>query len=181
MSEPRLTKLFGFLLLFITVYAWGRIEKGRCGLGKVKSDVNVPRIIPVLQNASIEKIYAGDAHNFAITSEKRVYSWGINKYGQCGSYQGSSVTQDSESFFPAPVLLEHIRGVDEILLSGNCAAGFSFFLISELKFLLFQHIRDLTVKQVARLLATPAIHPVLSGKYLSFHFESKLYLIPETI
>ena len=76
---------------------------------------------------------------------------------------------EKESHFLNPIKLKHIRGVDEIFIAGNCAAGFTFFLISDLKYILWQHIRDLNTKEISRLMElTPFIHTVLTGLFVVF-------------
>jgi len=32
----------------------------------------------------IESISCGSNHSFAVTTDNEIYSWGFNKYGQCG-------------------------------------------------------------------------------------------------
>merc|ERR1711974_143063 len=119
------------------------------GQGKIKENISTPRAIPGLQK--VQKIFAADAHNFVITDEKRVYTWGLNKYGQC-AFLSEGMAKEGEAYQISPRLLQHLRGVDEIIVAGNCAAGFSLFLINELKYLLWQHIRDLNLTQVQRIL-----------------------------
>lgn len=134
------------------VYSWGRMDKGRTGQPKPRRDIPLPLPMNSLKGEEpIRKIYTRDGHSFAIDSGKRVWAWGPNKYGQLG-FIGE--TERSLNWNETPRRLEQLRGVDEIYLAGSSTAGFSFFLISGLTYILNQHIRDLNEFQVDRVLSS---------------------------
>lgn len=72
------------------VYSWGENKDHQCGQPASKieaTDVIVkPRLIEALTRDSIKciAIKAGGKHSFAVSEEGLLFSWGFNKYGQCG-------------------------------------------------------------------------------------------------
>jgi alpha-tubulin suppressor-like RCC1 family protein len=68
------------------VYTWGRNGSGQLGDGTT-TDRNRPSLISFnsLQDwEKIQSVSAGASHNFAMTTNGRVYTWGANWYGQLG-------------------------------------------------------------------------------------------------
>jgi regulator of chromosome condensation len=70
-----------------TVYALGRSEYGRLGLGDVNKEFKLPQRIPVLSN--MLSVAAGTCVSFAVGSEGEAHSWGMGT-----NYQLSSGSDD---------------------------------------------------------------------------------------
>ena len=83
------------------VYSWGLMTGGRLGHGRqyenngnshsgikmrrtVPKYMCVPNQVSALQGKDIVRISAGSDHVLALSSNGDVFSWGSNKYGQCG-------------------------------------------------------------------------------------------------
>ena len=83
------------------LYSWGLITGGRLGHGKQyelsaesnldnrmrrrsRKYLQLPTRITALQDSDIVRISAGTNHVLALSSNGDVFSWGSNKYGQCG-------------------------------------------------------------------------------------------------
>jgi alpha-tubulin suppressor-like RCC1 family protein len=60
------------------VYAWGRNEDGKLGLGDTQNRTE-PTLIPGLPK--ISKIFCGGHHSMALSREKKLYGWGWNYHG----------------------------------------------------------------------------------------------------
>ena len=154
------------------VYVWGRSDNGRLGLGRIKENFRLPRLLPFPVDHSgkapkISRIITGDGTNFALTETGRVYSWGINKYGQCGYFPPTGRNSNSDACQTTPRLLEHIRGVNNISI-GGCSAGFTIYIVSGLRQILHQHIRDFNISEVRRIVNMAV--PVLLSRKPPFQF-----------
>lgn len=70
------------------VYTWGRNQFGQLGNGNTGTDSNVP--VEVLngnilfQTKKIIQVAAGSSHSIALDDQGKVYTWGLNMYGQLG-------------------------------------------------------------------------------------------------
>ena len=75
----------GFNALFVTnedkVFGFGSNERGVCGLGH-NENVEDPQIIDQLCYKGIQQFYNGFDLVLGITSDKDLYGWGFNEYGQ---------------------------------------------------------------------------------------------------
>ena len=75
----------GFNALFVTnedkVLGFGSNQFGVCGLGHNKN-VKDPQIIPELCDINIQQFHSGFDFVLGITSDKELYGWGSNKWGQ---------------------------------------------------------------------------------------------------
>ena len=76
------------------LFTWGSNKEGQLGLRDFKTrlqptmieachDPDVPRLKST-KNKIFSDVIVGNWHNLAITSKKKVYAWGKNKYGQLG-------------------------------------------------------------------------------------------------
>ncbi|CAK1595156.1 unnamed protein product, partial [Parnassius mnemosyne] len=80
------------------VYALGRNEYGRLGLGEKSGDAEVLEPIPKLQDKKCICIAAGTCNSFAITDAGEVFAWGMGSEGQLGTGAAADVSE------PAPAL-----------------------------------------------------------------------------
>ncbi|KDO25530.1 hypothetical protein SPRG_20651 [Saprolegnia parasitica CBS 223.65] len=64
------------------LYVWGYAHEGALGLG-TREPVFRPKKL-VIPNETFESVTCGREHTFAITTDKKVYSWGANDNGQLG-------------------------------------------------------------------------------------------------
>ena len=87
------------------VYAIGRVEYGRLGLGEdVKEDATVPTLIPKLQNEKAMAIGCGSVVSFAVTDNGIIHSWGMGTNGQLGH------EDDSDASVPCKMLGKQLEG-----------------------------------------------------------------------
>lgn len=85
------------------VYSWGSNFYGQLGLGTEKLSVDAPVKVNGLSN--VTQLAAGAEHALALTDSGKVYAWGNNRYGQLGT--GNMVTKTQEN---KPVLVDSLTG-----------------------------------------------------------------------
>lgn len=83
-------------------YTWGKCHYGQLGHGEMDTNERVPRLVEALSGVKLSCITAGDSHVLGITTEGRVYSWGIGFYGCLG--------HGDESSLAIPKLVEGLTG-----------------------------------------------------------------------
>ena len=66
-----------------SVYCWGRNNHGQLGLNST-DDQNIPNHVQLPPNASAVAIAAGKDHTCTLLSNRSMYCWGYNAYGQVG-------------------------------------------------------------------------------------------------
>lgn len=82
-----------------TVYSWGKTERGRLGIGKLKplrkapmpQDAQeqipwcqcYPTVLKSLEGEEIVDISAGSKHALAVNTKGKVFAWGSNSSGEC--------------------------------------------------------------------------------------------------
>ncbi|KAJ8974377.1 hypothetical protein NQ317_001529, partial [Molorchus minor] len=69
------------------VYAIGRKEYGRLGLGKDCQDADELQVIPTLDGKKVVNVACGSATSFGVTDEGDLYGWGMGTNGQLGTGQ----------------------------------------------------------------------------------------------
>ncbi|CAB3379995.1 Hypothetical predicted protein [Cloeon dipterum] len=80
---------FAYLTFFAisatgSVYAWGKNDNGQLGLG-TKKDTWIPtKIEGNLETKRVVQVACSDYHTLVLTSDREVFSFGWNKYGQLG-------------------------------------------------------------------------------------------------
>lgn len=96
----------GFNAVGNAIFAWGQGESSVIGDGTtIDRFTAVPTIMTgALANITVTSVVAGDSHNFAITSDGDLFSWGDNGYGQLGD--GSTTTRSA----PVAVDMSNITG-----------------------------------------------------------------------
>ncbi|XP_028027554.1 regulator of chromosome condensation [Bombyx mandarina] len=75
------------------IYALGRCEYGRLGLGDKSGDAETLELIPKLQNKKCISIAAGTSNSFAVTDSGEVYSWGMGSEGQLGTGESEDLNE----------------------------------------------------------------------------------------
>lgn len=73
------------------VYAWGRGEHGRLGLGDDKSSKMVPQKVEHLAGETIIQVSCGGTHSVALSIDGSMFSFGRADHGRLG-YDGSVTT-----------------------------------------------------------------------------------------
>ncbi|XP_075987521.1 regulator of chromosome condensation 1 isoform X2 [Anticarsia gemmatalis] len=83
------------------VYAIGRCEYGRLGLGDRPGDAEVLEPIPALQNKKCISIAAGTSNSFAVTHTGEVVSWGMGSEGTLGTGHSRDCAAPTAAVTPA--------------------------------------------------------------------------------
>ena len=113
-------------VLFITsddkVFGFGSNCIGCCGLGH-NSVVNEPQIIPELCHKNIQQFFIGFSFILGLNSDKQVYGWGGNSWGQlCRGF----VSEDNEYLRPEMICFPF-----ESVIQISCGSHHSLALTSE--------------------------------------------------
>ncbi|PZC82935.1 hypothetical protein B5X24_HaOG209378 [Helicoverpa armigera] len=82
------------------LYAIGRCEYGRLGLGDRAGDAEVLEPIPKLQNKKVICIAAGTSNSFAVTDTGEVFSWGMGSEGQLGTGGSADAAEPAPAVTP---------------------------------------------------------------------------------
>lgn len=93
------------------VFAWGAGEQNQLAR-RVVSRTAIGALIPRefgLQRKTITKIGCGDYHSFAIDKSGKVYSWGLNTFGQTGIPKDED---DENNTIKTPTPVESLDGYD---------------------------------------------------------------------
>ena len=97
------------------VYSWGRDDFGQLAHGRSQRFVTKPRRIESLDHEKIVSISVGEYHGVAVSSDGRIFSWGMNKDGQLGIGTRNNVTQ--------PVQIESFEAMNVFISSAACGDG----------------------------------------------------------
>ncbi|KAK2567315.1 Regulator of chromosome condensation [Acropora cervicornis] len=76
------------------VYAMGRAEYGRLGLGEDAKETSLPVLVTALESNPIQEIACGEAVSFAVSRNGDLYSWGFGSCLQLGT------AEDEDEFLP---------------------------------------------------------------------------------
>ena len=76
------------------VYAMGRAEYGRLGLGEDAKETSLPVLVTALESNPIQEIACGEAVSFALSRNGDLYSWGFGSCLQLGT------AEDEDEFLP---------------------------------------------------------------------------------
>lgn len=93
------------------VYAWGTGNQGELGRRLVyrhRYESLTPRTVSLPKN-QIASIFAGFSHNFAIDKRGRVFSWGLNNFGQTGIPAEDEEEQGENMHVTHPVRVESLE------------------------------------------------------------------------
>lgn len=105
------------------MYAWGKYP---ASLGFCSESDNQPVLTPknvkgTINGKKVVSIAAGFQHSVAITESGKVYTWGMNDYGQCGG---------SQPIYWTPTLLKSKSIADKKIIQA-CCGGYHTTLLSE--------------------------------------------------
>ena len=103
------------------VYAIGRKDYGRLGLGNVDKDVEELTLISSLSNHEIVDVSCGESNSFAITKNGQLYVWGMGTNSQLGTGDDDDV--------PEPRLLATAQVRDKNILAVNSGGQHSLFIV----------------------------------------------------
>ncbi|XP_055373431.1 regulator of chromosome condensation [Condylostylus longicornis] len=105
------------------VYAIGRRDYGRLGLGNLQDDVNELKSIEAFEKLKIIDIACGEAQSFAIAENGTVYAWGMGTNLQLGT--GNE--EDEEQ--PVAVVSKSLQ--DKRVIRVDSGGQHSLFLVSD--------------------------------------------------
>lgn len=91
------------------VFAWGAGEQNQLArrvVSRTAQGALIPREFG-LQRKAITKIGCGDYHSFAIDKTGKVYSWGLNTFGQTGVPKEED---DESNTIKTPTIVEFLNG-----------------------------------------------------------------------
>ena len=94
------------------IWAWGQNGYGKCGTGTT-TNVTTPTQINTDTNFKIDKIITTGNTNIVQDTEGRIWSWGQNSYGQCGTGTTTNVTT------PTQINTDTNFKIDKIITTGN--------------------------------------------------------------
>lgn len=100
------------------VLVLGSFEKGINGTGRKREAIEVPEKIKEFKNKKITSLSGGNNFCLALDDQGKVYSWGLNNYGQLG--EGDSYVEDR------PVKIEALENSKIIKIS--CGENFAMAL-----------------------------------------------------
>lgn len=94
------------------VFAWGNGQQYQLGR-KVMERFRLKTLDPrPLGLRHVKYIAAGENHNFALTKDGKVVSWGLNQFGQCGVSEeiedGALVTKPTKVLLPEDVAVKMV-------------------------------------------------------------------------
>lgn len=87
------------------VYALGRKEYGRLGLGENSEDAKEPTLIPALSDFKCIDVACGSTVSFAVTEFGVCYAWGMGSNGQLGTGD-----DDSDLYEPKEIKGKQLEG-----------------------------------------------------------------------
>uniref|UniRef100_A0A182VY01 RCC1-like domain-containing protein n=1 Tax=Anopheles minimus TaxID=112268 RepID=A0A182VY01_9DIPT len=106
------------------VYAIGRKEYGRLGLGEnVTDDAKTLQPVAVLGDKKVVSVCCGESTSFAVTDKGELYAWGMGSSLQLGT---GSETDESK-----PVLINSKQVAGKVILKASSGGQHSLFLVQE--------------------------------------------------
>ncbi|CAI2295780.1 unnamed protein product [Caenorhabditis sp. 36 PRJEB53466] len=67
------------------VYTMGTGTRGELGIGSNVYEAGTPALVDLLAGIRVTKVVCGGWHTTVLTADGDAYTWGWNRYGQCGS------------------------------------------------------------------------------------------------
>lgn len=106
------------------VYAIGRKEYGRLGLGEdVTDDAKTLQPVAVLGDKKVVSVCCGESTSFAVTDKGELYAWGMGSSLQLGT---GLETDESK-----PVLIASKQVAGKVILTASSGGQHSLFLVQE--------------------------------------------------
>lgn len=102
------------------VYAIGRKDYGRLGLGEVEKDVEALTLVSGLKQ-EIAQVSCGETNSFAVTADGKVFVWGMGTSSTLGTGDEDDVTE--------PRLLASQQVKERTILSVSSGGQHSLFLV----------------------------------------------------
>ena len=130
-------------------YTWGKCHYGQLGHGEMDQNERVPRLVKGLMEVKLASVAAGDSHVIAITSEGKVFSWGIGFYGCLG--------HGDESSLAVPKLVEGLS--DHVITSAAGGASHSLALADTGRVFVWGRDHQGQLGFAASLLTIPGMKP----------------------
>jgi regulator of chromosome condensation len=93
-----------------SVFAWGngqQFQLGRRVVERTRLNGLVPREFG-LPRRKVKYVATGSYHSFAITEDGKVWSWGLNQFGQCGIYDEAHAGDDNTAV-PVPTVVQFLE------------------------------------------------------------------------
>ena len=85
------------------IFEWGHIRIGQRIARHRRKGLLTPRLVNVKRFGKVVRVFAGGYQSFAITGDDRVFTWGLNQYGQAG-------TDSTEERLHKPVEVKALSG-----------------------------------------------------------------------
>lgn len=100
-----------------TIFSWGAGQQNQLGRD-VSDDERYDALQPHQLNLDTEitSVFAGSDHSFAIAKDGKVYSWGLNNFGQCGI---TSSAGDSSAVVRTPTIVDQLGDDNIAMLAGG--------------------------------------------------------------
>eukprot|EP01084_Bolivina_argentea_P284831 488257_1 len=160
------------------IWSCGANENGQCGLGIHLGETSVPIIIEYFVNnkIKIKDIVCGESHCLAIDEDYDLWSWGYNKYGQCGhkvnEYDLNIYTPLCVDVFSSKRII-HIDCGHQHSLAVTCIGDYYLFGDNEYNQCLRENVNDIPVL-VNEIVANEFVHMfikrVICGAYETILF-----------
>ena len=103
------------------IFSWGRNTYGQLGCGEFQGPSSW-RIMRIESLAKIRQVSVGSEHSVALTENERIFCWGWNEHGNCGSGHTKDVKLPEQLPFPFDFAATHV----------GSGAGHSFAVIKRL-------------------------------------------------
>ena len=104
------------------LFTWGQGEGGLLGLGHTESAFSPQRLAAIDETDPVTDVVCGGLHTLALTSSRRVFSWGRGEGGQLGTSLEGMVRGGEHDIFqllPTPVL--DLDGLDVVQIAAGDA------------------------------------------------------------
>lgn len=109
------------------VYAMGRSEYGRLGLGNDAKETSTPLQVTALESNPIHKIACGEAVSLAVSLKGDLYSWGFGSCLQLGT------GEDEDEFSPTKVEGKNLQSELHEVLGVSAGGQHTVMLVKDRK------------------------------------------------
>ena len=107
------------------VHGWGRNGLGQLATGSLgdENEYFKPKLISYFTDKTVIELSCGSAHTIAMTSDRMIYGWGWNMFGQIG------IGKDGGEKIATPILLNSLSNIE--IKSVHCVYCRSFALTTD--------------------------------------------------